>query len=104
MLAISRTALCLMPQNAWQSAQAPLSWGIYRNIPFTLLGALIVVMFYRSTKEKQDKSFRFLWLAVVLFADAVPAVGMLIFFGDRPVCGSLWSGKNQHISCLSLDL
>ena len=25
-------------------------------------------------------------------------------FGDRPVCGSLWSGKNQHISCLSLDL
>lgn len=97
-LAISRIVLCLMPQNAWQSAQMPLSWGIYRNIPFTLLGALIVVMFYRSTKEKQEKSFRFLWLAVVLsfacylpvvlFADAVPAVGMLIFlvtalFADR---------------------
>ena len=47
-LALARIALCLMPQNAWTSAAPPLSWGIYRNIPFTILGVLIVVLFYRS--------------------------------------------------------
>ena len=87
-LALVRIALCLMPQNAWTSANPPLSWGIYRNIPFTILGVLIVVLFYRSAKEKQDRPFRLLWLAVVvsfacyipvvLFADTVPAVGMLM--------------------------
>ena len=59
-LALLRIVLCLMPQNAWMSAEAPLSWGIYRNIPFTILGVLIVVLFYRSAKAEQDKPFRFL--------------------------------------------
>ena len=32
-LAALRVILCLMPQNQWLSANPPLSWGIYRNIP-----------------------------------------------------------------------
>ena len=32
-LAIVRIFLCFMPGNDWLSASAPLSWGIYRNIP-----------------------------------------------------------------------
>ena len=97
-LAVIRVALCLFPQNAWTSAEAPLSWGIYRNIPFALLGALIVVLFYRSAKEKQDTHFRWLWLTVVLsfacyipvvlFADAVPAVGMLMI---PKTCAYVWT-------------
>lgn len=97
-LAVIRVALCLFPQNAWTSADAPLSWGIYRNIPFALLGALIVVLFYRSAKEKQDARFRWLWLTVVLsfacyipvvlFADAVPAVGMLMI---PKTCAYVWT-------------
>ena len=62
---------------------APLSWGIYRNIPFALLGLLIIVLFYRSAKEhNDDASFRWMWLTivlsfgfyipVVLWADAIP--------------------------------
>ncbi|MDE6420367.1 MAG: hypothetical protein K2K87_07550, partial [Lachnospiraceae bacterium] len=31
-----RIALCLFPQNKWASADAPLSWGSERNIPFTV--------------------------------------------------------------------
>ena len=57
-LAGVRIALCMMPQNQWLSADAPLSWGIYRNIPFALLGLLIIVLFYRSVKEHQDTAFR----------------------------------------------
>ena len=97
-LALVRIALCLMPQNAWTSANPPLSWGIYRNIPFTILGVLIVVLFYRSAKDKQDRPFRLLWLAVVvsfacyipvvLFADTVPAVGMLMI---PKTCSYVWA-------------
>jgi hypothetical protein len=97
-LSLSRVALCLMPQNAWTSADAPLSWGIYRNIPFALLGLLIIVLFYRSAKEKHDRPFRNLWLTVVLsfacyipvvlFADAVPAVGVLMI---PKTCAYVWT-------------
>ena len=97
-LALARIALCLMPQNAWTGAAPPLSWGIYRNIPFALLGALIVVLFFRSASEKQDSPFRFLWLTVVLsfacyipvvlFADQVPAVGMLMI---PKTCAYVWT-------------
>ncbi|MGN0763322.1 MAG: hypothetical protein ACI4MK_08030, partial [Aristaeellaceae bacterium] len=97
-LAIVRVLLCLMPQNAWTSADAPLSWGVYRNIPFAILGAVIVVLFYRSAKGKQDAAFRHLWLTVVLsfacyipvvlFADAVPVVGMLMI---PKTCAYVWT-------------
>lgn len=97
-LALSRIALCLMPQNAWTSAAAPLSWGIYRNIPFALLGLLIVILFYRSAKAAQDRAFRFLWLTVVLsfacyipvvlFTEMAPAVGMLMI---PKTCAYVWT-------------
>lgn len=97
-LALARILLCLMPQNAWTSAAAPLSWGIYRNIPFAILGALIVVLFYRSARTQKDWQFRYLWLTVVLsfacyipvvlFADAVPAVGMLMI---PKTCAYVWT-------------
>ena len=97
-LAVCRVLLCLMPQNRWTSPDAPLSWGIYRNIPFALLGALIVVLFFRSAREKQDRPFRFLWLTVVLsfgfyipvvlFADAVPMVSMLMI---PKTCAYVWT-------------
>lgn len=97
-LAALRIALCLMPQNEWLSATPPLSWGIYRNIPFALLGLLVVIVFYRSAKEKNDRSFRFLWLTivlsfgfyipVVLFADSIPLIGMLMV---PKTCAYVWT-------------
>ena len=64
-LAGLRIVLCMMPQNAWLSAAAPLSWGIYRNIPFALMGLIIIVLFYKSAKENNDRSFRWMWLTIV---------------------------------------
>lgn len=87
-LAIIRIALCLFPQNEWTSANPPLSWGIWRNIPFAILGILIIFLFYRSAREYDDHAFRWMWLTivlsfgfyipVVLFAEMVPAIGMLM--------------------------
>ena len=93
-----RIILCMMPQNDWLSASAPLSWGIWRNIPFALLGMLIIVLFYRSAKERNDHAFRWMWLTivlsfgfyipVVLWADAVPMVGMLMI---PKTCAYVWT-------------
>ena len=85
-LSAARIVLCLFPQNMWTSADAPLSWGIYRNIPFVILGILSIILWHRSAKE--DMVFRFLWLAillsfafyvpVVLWTDKIPLLGMLM--------------------------
>ena len=97
-LAGVRIALCMMPQNQWLSADAPLSWGIWRNIPFALLGLVVIVLFYRSTKEHGDSAFRWMWLTivlsfgfyipVVLWADAVPLDGMLMI---PKTCAYVWT-------------
>ena len=97
-LSAVRIVLCMMPQNQWMSAASPLSWGIYRNIPFALLGLLIIVLFYRSTKEHNDSSFRWMWLTivlsfgfyipVVLWADTFPMIGMLMI---PKTCAYVWT-------------
>lgn len=97
-LSIARIVLCLFPQNQWLSPSAPLSWGIYRNIPFALLGLVIIVLFYKSAKESQDKDFRNMWLTivlsfgfyipVVLWADTIPMIGMLMI---PKTCAYVWT-------------
>lgn len=95
LLAAVRIALCLFPQNAWLSSNPPLSWGIARNIPFALLGLLVIVLFFQ--KGRTDRPFRHMWLAVtlsfafyipvVLWADAVPLVGTLMI---PKTCAYVW--------------
>ena len=97
-LAGVRILLCMMPQNQWLSSDSPLSWGIYRNIPFTLMGLLIIVFFYQSAKEHRDQAFRWMWLTivlsfafyipVVLWADTLPLVGMLMI---PKTCAYVWT-------------
>ena len=97
-LAGLRIILCMMPQNKWLSADSPLSWGIYRNIPFALMGLLIIVLFYQSAKKSADQSFRWMWLTivlsfafyipVVLWADVVPMIGMLMI---PKTCAYVWT-------------
>ena len=97
-LAGVRIALCMMPQNQWLSTEAPLSWGIYRNIPFALLGLLVIVLFYRSAKARGDRAFRWMWLTivlsfgfyipVVLWADTIPMIGMLMI---PKTCAYVWT-------------
>lgn len=76
LLAAMRIILCLFSPNAWTSVEAPLSWGIYRNIPFALITVLIIVLFYQYAKEREDKSFRFMWLTIVLSFGFILPVGL----------------------------
>lgn len=87
-LTIARIALCAFPQNQWLSYEQPLLWGILRNIPFAIMGILLIVLFAQEAKRANDKVFRFMWLAitlsfafylpVVLFAEKIPMIGMLM--------------------------
>lgn len=95
-LAIVRVALCCFPQNDWFSAHPPLSWGVARNLPFAALGVVLMVFYYRNTRN--DRPLKNLWLAVtlsfgfylpvVLGADAVPLLGMLMI---PKTCAYLWA-------------
>lgn len=97
MLAL-RVVLCLLPFNQWTSLDAPLSWGIYRNIPFVILGVILMVLLYQSAKKENDTAFQWMWLTVVisfvcyipvvLFAEKVPAVGMLML---PKACAYVWA-------------
>ena len=91
-LAGVRIILCMMPQNQWLSAEAPLSWGIYRNIPFALLGLLIIILFYRSAKEHEDRRFRWMWLTIVLsFGFYIPVVLWANTMMIPKTCAYVWT-------------
>lgn len=104
-LAALRIALCMFPQNAWTSVNAPLSWGIYRNIPFALMGLMVIILFYQSSRQKQDKAFYNMWLTivlsfafyipVVLFADTIPMVGMLMIPKTCAYVWTVWLGYSD---------
>lgn len=87
-LVVSRIVLSLMPQNQWTLYDAPVSWGIYRNIPFTIFGALIVYLILKEAAKHNDNVFRKIgigviisfacYLPVVLYATTFRLVGMLM--------------------------
>ncbi len=104
-LAIIRVILCFMPQNDWLSPDAPLLWGVLRNIPFALLGLIIIVLFYKQAKLHNDQQFKYMWLAivlsfgfyipVVLFAKTYPLVGMLMIPKTCAYVWIVWMGYSE---------
>lgn len=98
LLSIARIVLCLFPQNGWTTANPPILWGVYRNIPFVLIGLIIIVLFYKGAKENDDHSFKYMWLTivlsfafyipVVLWADVNPLIGMLMI---PKTCAYVWT-------------
>lgn len=82
-LAALRIALCLPKQNEWFALEQPVNWGIYRNIPFFLMGLIVTII---SFLEPQLLG---IGIAVLLsFAFYLPVV--------------LWVNKNRMIGMLML--
>lgn len=87
-LAVLRVALCMLPQNQWLAYRQPLLFGVLRNIPFAIIGVIIIVIFAYEAKKAEDAIFRFMplavalsfgfYLPVVLFSGIVPIVGVLM--------------------------
>ncbi len=86
-LAGVRILLCLLPQNKWEERYSPPSWGVWRNVPFFLLGLLVAGLFFFFRNSVDGLSL--VWLAVLLsFAFYLPVV--------------LWAHKNKKIGMLML--
>ncbi|WP_138204956.1 hypothetical protein [Haloimpatiens lingqiaonensis] len=74
-LAISRIALSLLPQNQWTVYNPPVIFGIYRNIPFTVLGILVVYLILKEANKHNDVIFKKIGIAVIIsFACYLPVV------------------------------
>ncbi len=92
MLAAVRIILCLLPQNRWLENEGSVLWGIIRNIPFVILGAVDVWLFY--SRREDEPCFRSVWLLILLSflfyipvavgASVVPMLGMLML--PKTVC------------------
>ena len=84
-LAIIRLILSILPQNEWISINSSYSWSIYRNIPFVIMGLIIILLFFKETKKYEDDIYSKMSLAislsfifyilVVLFAPTYPIFG-----------------------------
>ena len=89
LLAIARIGICLLPQNEWLKYRQPLIWGIHRNIPFLILGIIIIILFYKAAKLNNDRAFGYMWLAITLsFGFYIPVV--------------LFSGINENFGLLMI--
>lgn len=95
LLSAVRIALCCFPQNGWTSSEPSLLWGILRNIPFAILGAMTVVLWFRSASDDKalkrspiavTLSFLF-YLPVVLWSQTLPIIGMLML---PKTCMYIW--------------
>ena len=102
-LAVVRMLLCLLPQNKWTERYPPVSWGIWRNIPFFLMGAVEAGLFF--VQRSTEPGLGLMWLAivlsfvfylpVVLWANKNPKIGMLML---PKTCAYLW----MLVMCISL--
>ena len=87
-LAVVRVALCLFPQNRWFDGVGDRRWGIYRNVPFAVMGAVTIwylVAWYGEWLMATLVLVSFAcYLGVVLGARRRPMLGMLMI--PKTVC------------------
>jgi len=106
-----RVALCLLPQNQWLTYRQPLLFGVLRNLPFAVMGVLIILIYAQKGKETGDQTFRHIplavglsfgfYLPVVLFSGVLPVVGVLMipktmaYVWIIVICRRLWRQEQK---------
>ncbi len=88
-LAIVRIILCMLPQNRWITNDGSVAMGIIRNIPFVIIGLIVIILFFQ--KRKEDKIFKNMWIYVLLsFLFYIPVV---VGSSTAPILGMLMLPK-----------
>ena len=112
-LSAARVILCMMPQNQWLTNHSPLSWGIYRNLPFALLGLLVIGRsvqgFYKlvhkpdakteQPAEEQGSKGNVGTYALLVLAGIIHG----LFVSGGPLLTGLLVGHFGHIGPISLE-
>ena len=84
-----RIIICLLPQNGWLANESDMLWGILRNIPFVILGLLVINLYYHH--KAKYRPFKNIWLWILLsFAFYIPVA---VFAGLLPMLGMLMLPK-----------
>ena len=92
-LAILRIALSVLPQNEWLSPNPSLLFGVLRNIPFTAMGIIMIILFYQETRRTGKQAFRHMPLAITLsYGFYLPVV---LLAGIYPIVGTLMIPKTM---------
>ena len=79
-----RIMLCFFPQNRWADESADTKWALWRNIPFFILGAAVMVLFYAGSRNMPGEA-SLIWFSVMIsFACYMPVV---LFSKRNPKAG-----------------
>ena len=105
-LAALRIILCAFPQNDWFSYEGNLLWGIFRNIPFAVIGIGIIAICFLIARKTKDKSYLIMavmvilsfgfYIPVVLFAHIIPVIGVLMIPKTLAYVGVVVIGLLKH--------
>lgn len=87
-LTLLRIVLVMMPQNQWELANGSYTWAILRNIPFAIMGILLIYWSYKH-REKAGMKGMALWITLS-FAFYAPVVLGARFY---PLLGALMMPK-----------
>ena len=81
-------------------------FGVLSNIPFAIMGIIIIVIFAQEAKKAKDPVFRFMplaaglsfgfYLPVVLFRGAVPAAGKLKIPKTLAYVWMIWMARRRY--------
>ncbi len=87
-LAIIRIILCMFPKNHWFSKDQETRWGLYRNIPFVIMGVITVlylIILYQEWLLAALVTVSFVcYMIVVLGARKKPMLGMMMI--PKTIC------------------
>ncbi|WP_026525336.1 hypothetical protein [Butyrivibrio sp. MB2005] len=90
-LAVIRIALCAFPQNRWFSKEKDTNWGLYRNIPFVVMGVItvgyLIILFQEWLLAVLVTVSFVCYMVVVLGANRKPMLGMMMI--PKTIC-YLW--------------
>lgn len=86
LLVAVRVVLCVLPQNRWAEGTPLSNWSVWRNLPFTLQGIMVMLLFVKVGETVV--ALQWMWLAialsflfylpVVLWAEKHPKLGMFM--------------------------
>lgn len=103
-LVILRILFCLFPLNQWNNDNKKMIFPILRNIPFVLLGMIVMILFIQQRNEVMN-IFNNMWIAIFLsFAFYLPVA---LFVGKKPRLGMLMLPKTcmyVWMICMGLRL
>jgi hypothetical protein len=90
-LMIIRFVLLALPGNDWVNNGNDLFYGILRNIPFAIIGVLIVVQFL--SKKHQIESNQFKWIGIWVIVSFVCYAIVVVGSGFIPALGAFMMPK-----------